>query len=291
VRCVQNGEISPPPKIDPPVENLPGNRTVIVNATVTSSDAEKKQDQKNPPKFDTSKELPPPPIVESGPIPQRTRRPRYDTQVTVVNTADSESPDGREYSEYESFVNDAVEDDFEAANSNPVEEIPSSENALTDPLGANIVEMMKTQESSDTYPATIFEFYDYFKRKKLTSLRTLVRTVFSCPKTLALSFRLDDNEENDVTDINSHDWDGLLRIYEVIDEHPLLEEAVRNSITILCCHHCFSENWKPFPVGYRVVALLKLLLNPYLGNESYFDQGCKNLNSKKNLFTFNHNYM
>ena len=257
------------------MENLTGNRTVIVNATVTQNDPEeevKEEQTEKAKKFDTSKELPPPPIVESSPIPQRTRRPRYDTQVTVVNTAESESPDGREYAEYESFVNDAVEDDFEAAN--PVDEILSSE-ALTDPLGANIVEMMKTQESSDTYPATIFEFYDYYKRKKLTSLRTLVRTVFSCPKTLALSFRLDDNEDNDVTDINSHDWDGLLRIYEVIDEHPLLEEAVRNSITILSCHHCFSDNWKPFPVGYRVVALLKLLLNPYLGNESYFEKGCK----------------
>jgi len=61
----------------------------------------------------------------------------------------------------------------------------------------------------------------------------------------------------------------------VIDEHPLLEEAVRNSITILSCHHCFSDNWKPFPVGYRVVALLKLLSNPYLGNESYFETSCK----------------
>ena len=163
-----------------------------------------------------------------------------------------------------------MEDDFEAANP-VVDEIPSSE-ALTDPLGANIVEMMKTQESSDTYPATIFEFYDYLRRNKLTSLRTLVRTVFSCPKTLAMSFRLEESEETDITDINSHDWGGLLRIYEVIDEHPLLEEAVRNSITVLSCHHCFSENWKPFPVGYRVVALLKLLLNPYLGNESYFER-------------------
>ena len=163
-----------------------------------------------------------------------------------------------------------MEDDFEAANP-VVDEIPSSE-ALTDPLGANIVEMMKVQESNDTYPATIFEFYDYLRRNKLTSLRTLVRTVFSCPKTLAMSFRLEESEETDITDINSHDWGGLLRIYEVIDEHPLLEEAVRNSITVLSCHHCFSENWKPFPVGYRVVALLKLLLNPYLGNESYFER-------------------
>ena len=38
------------------------------------------------------------------------------------------------------------------------------------------------QMSSDIFPADVNEFTDYLKRNRITGFRTLVRSVFSCPK-------------------------------------------------------------------------------------------------------------
>ena len=40
----------------------------------------------------------------------------------------------------------------------------------------------ESQTTDDIYPADVSEFTDYLRRGKITGLRTLVRSVFSCPK-------------------------------------------------------------------------------------------------------------
>jgi len=40
----------------------------------------------------------------------------------------------------------------------------------------------ENQISEGIYPSDVSEFTDYLKRNKITALRTLVRSVFSCPK-------------------------------------------------------------------------------------------------------------
>ena len=80
---------------------------------------------------------------------------------------------------------------------------------LTDQSGVAFVEKLKEDSNADIYPATVQEFNEFLTRGKITALRTLVRTVFSCPKTLAHSFKLDITEEADC--ILNHDWDGLVR--------------------------------------------------------------------------------
>ena len=93
--------------------------------------------------------------------------------------------------------------------------------------------------------------------------------MFSCPKTLAHSFKLDVAEEADC--ITNHDWDGLVRIYNAIEDHPLLENALEHSICVLANHHCFSASWRDIPVYYRLTALLKLFENPHLGKDEFFE--------------------
>jgi hypothetical protein len=83
---------------------------------------------------------------------------------------------------------------------------------ITDATGVELVNMLKEDFGTDIFPATIFEFTDYLKRGKITALRTLVRTVFSCPKTLAHSFKLDVGDDS--VEMDNHDWDG-----KVLNEH------------------------------------------------------------------------
>ena len=92
--------------------------------------------------------------------------------------------------------------------------------------------------------------------------------MFSCPKTLAYSFKLDVADDDDC--IANHDWDGLIRIYNAIDDHPLLENALEHSICVLCNHHCFSSTWRDIPVNYRLTSILKLFENPHLGKDAFF---------------------
>jgi len=41
-------------------------------------------------------------------------------------------------------------------------------------------------------------------------------------QTLAFSFK----HNNEAEELSAHDWDGLIRIYNAIDDHPLLSHAL-----------------------------------------------------------------
>jgi len=97
--------------------------------------------------------------------------------------------------------------------------------------------------------------------------------------------------------MTNHDWDGLIRIFNAVEDHPLLSRAgiiisgflkatnsgqielpsdplssaLEHSMTIFCNHHIFSPVWHDVHIEYRIIALMKMFENPFIGAQNYQD--------------------
>ena len=122
----------------------------------------------------------------------QNRRNRYDPMATVIERdSDGEyRPHSPEDVDPMLFIgaDDAVEE--EDNNEHHSEESVASAPGLLDKGAIELVARLSSLKCAETedkitediYPSDVSEFTDYLKRNKITALRTLVRSVFSCPK-------------------------------------------------------------------------------------------------------------
>jgi hypothetical protein len=126
-------------------------------------------------------------VEEECDTDNESRRVRYDTMATVIEVGDDgeyRNPTPPEDIDPDLFIgaDDVVdEDEDDAAGVGLVDNV-----AVELVSRLNIVK--ESQTTDDIYPADVSEFTDYLRRGKITGLRTLVRSVFSCPKVNIVSY-------------------------------------------------------------------------------------------------------
>ena len=84
-------------------------------------------------------------------------------------------------------ADDAIEtSDSDTSGDEYDDEASKPNSCLVDNAAVELVSKLNIikegQMSSDIFPADVNEFTDYLKRNRITGFRTLVRSVFSCPK-------------------------------------------------------------------------------------------------------------